>query len=177
MEGFYFISYSKVDSTDLARKLANDLQRIPPSIPVWLEERECQGGIDWDEQLVEALRTCSGVLFLMTADSVHPRSECKREWTRALRYKKPIIPLLVEPNVEMPLDSILIFRATMTRHWQHCVAIYNGACRLKGYYLVFKNVSTMLNGTCPGHQMKRNRPEFKMRWTRLGKRLLRSRRR
>ena len=35
-------------------------------------------------------------------DSVRANSECKREWTRALKYKKPIIPIWVEPGVEMP---------------------------------------------------------------------------
>jgi hypothetical protein len=38
----------------------------------------------------------------MTPDSVHPKSECKREWTRALRYKKPIIPLLFDQDAKMP---------------------------------------------------------------------------
>ena len=99
----FFLSYSKVDGQELARTLADRLIGTPPSIPVWLDERELQPGTDWDEQIVEALRTCAGLLFLMTRDSVHPKSECKHEWTRALRYKKPIIPLLFHSEAEMPL--------------------------------------------------------------------------
>jgi len=38
----------------------------------------------------------------MTNDSVTDRSVCKQEWTRALRYKKPVIPLLAAPDAEMP---------------------------------------------------------------------------
>jgi hypothetical protein len=102
MEGHFFLSYSKSDGLDFARALADGLLGTPPPIRVWLDERELQAGADWDEQIVEALRTCTGLLFLMTSDSVHPKSECKREWTRALRYKKPIIPLLVDAKAEMP---------------------------------------------------------------------------
>ncbi len=102
MENYYFISYSNVDGIESARQLADHLLKVPPSIPVWLDERELQPGTDWDEQIVKALRECDGLLFLMTRDSVHARSECKREWTRALRYKKPIIPLLFDREAEMP---------------------------------------------------------------------------
>lgn len=38
----------------------------------------------------------------MTKDSVSPNSECKREWTRALKYNKPIIPLLFDKDAELP---------------------------------------------------------------------------
>jgi hypothetical protein len=70
---------------------------------VWLDERELQPGRDWDQQIEEALRTCAGLLFLMTRDSVQPQSECRHEWARALRYKKPIIPLLFDAEAEIPL--------------------------------------------------------------------------
>jgi hypothetical protein len=38
----------------------------------------------------------------MTKDSVSPNSECKREWTRGLKYNKAIIPLLFHKEAEMP---------------------------------------------------------------------------
>lgn len=38
----------------------------------------------------------------MTPDSVTEGSVCKQDWTRALRYKKPIIPVLAAPDAEMP---------------------------------------------------------------------------
>ena len=100
MSGKFFISYSNVDGNETAYRLADDLRS--EGTPIWLESRKMQGAFDWDEQIVEALRACAGVLFLMTPDSVHPKSECKREWTRALRYKKPIIPLLLDNAAEMP---------------------------------------------------------------------------
>jgi hypothetical protein len=102
MPGAYFISYSRVTSGDIALKLADDLAAGPPAFPVWLDKRELKSGQDWDEQIVEALRSCEALLFLMTPDSVSAKSECKREWTRALRYKKAVIPLLFEINAELP---------------------------------------------------------------------------
>ena len=102
MRDYYFISYSSVDGKSFAQRLADDLLKTPPSIPVWLDERELQPGTDYDEQIVNALEECAGLIFLMTPDSVHPKSECKREWTRALRYKKPIIPLLFDSDAEIP---------------------------------------------------------------------------
>jgi tetratricopeptide (TPR) repeat protein len=98
----YFISYSRADGEAFALELADQLTAGPPTIDVWLDRRRLQPGVDWDEQLVQALRSCEGVLFVMTSDSVSGKSECKREWTRALKYKKPIIPLLFEADAELP---------------------------------------------------------------------------
>ena len=47
MADFFFISYSSVDGKDFALKLANELAAGPPSIPVWLDERDLRPGEDW----------------------------------------------------------------------------------------------------------------------------------
>jgi tetratricopeptide (TPR) repeat protein len=97
-----FISYSSVDGKEFALRLADQLAAGPPAIPVWLDERELRPGEDWDDQLVRAIRDCSGVIFVMTADSVSAHSACKDEWVRALSYKKPVIPLRLAGDAEMP---------------------------------------------------------------------------
>src|SRR5271154_5665440 len=102
MSGHWFISYSTVDCLSFALGLADKLAAGPPSIGVWVDKRKLRPGEDWDEQIVEAIRGCSALLFAMTTDSVRAQSVCKREWVRALKYKKPIIPLLVERNAELP---------------------------------------------------------------------------
>jgi hypothetical protein len=102
MSDFFFISHSSVDGEDFALKLADEIAAGPPPVPVWLDARELRPGEDWDEQIVEAIRTCKGMLFLMSADSVRPDSVCKNEWVRALTYKKPVIPLLLTPDAELP---------------------------------------------------------------------------
>lgn len=98
---YHFICYSTADAKQFALDLRKSLSE--GSIPVWLDDHDLQPGRDWDEQVVEALRTCRSLIFLMTPDSVLDNSECKREWTRALKYKKPIVPLLLHPKAEMPI--------------------------------------------------------------------------
>jgi hypothetical protein len=61
---FYFICYSRRDGEEIALTLADQLAAGPPSIPVWLDRRNLQPGIDWDEQIVGALRGGGGVLYL-----------------------------------------------------------------------------------------------------------------
>src|SRR5262245_11767060 len=102
MTGHHFISYSSIDAQDFAFQLYDKLLAGPPSIPVWLDKRELQPGRDWDEPIAQAIRICESLLFVMTRDSVKANSICKKEWTRALKYKKPIIPLLCHRDVEMP---------------------------------------------------------------------------
>jgi TIR domain/AAA domain len=96
------ISYSAVDSKEFALRLADHLAAGPPSFHVWLDKRNIRAGQDWDKQIVEAIRTSKGMIFIMTLDSVSDDSVCKDEWLRALKYKKPIIPLLRHPEAELP---------------------------------------------------------------------------
>ena len=103
MAGHHFISYSRLPEAEtFAFRLYDALQAGPPSHAVWLDQRDLNPATDWDEQIVEALRTCNSLLFVMTRDSVEPQSGCKLEWTRALKYKKPVVPLLLHRDAEQP---------------------------------------------------------------------------
>ena len=102
MPDHFFISYSSADGLPFSLKLADDLAAGPPAFPIWLDKRYLRPSDDWDEQIVDAIRACKALIFVMTPDSVAATSVCKREWTRALRYKKPIIPLLAAADAEMP---------------------------------------------------------------------------
>src|SRR5215208_6860058 len=102
MGGHHFISYSSFDAGDFAVKLCDKLQAGPPKFSAWLDRREIKPGQDWDTQIVEAIRTCESLIFVMTPDSVEDESECKNEWTRALKYKKPIVPIWLHRDAEMP---------------------------------------------------------------------------
>ena len=173
MGDHFFLSYSASDGREFARRLADRLIATPPSIPVWLDERELQPGTDWDEQIVEALRTCAGLLFLMTVDSVHPKSECKHEWTRALRYKKPIIPLLFDSDAEMPCDSnhanTWTSRETMSRRWRGCATTSAGVLHPRVCCTGSRNGSPMPSATCRGPRT-RDAPASRRRSRRSGKR-------
>src|SRR5215468_5870173 len=102
MSDSFFISYSSVDGANFAVKLADELAAGPPAIPVWLDKRALRPGEDWDEQVGDAIKTCKGMIFVMSMDSVRPDSVCKNEWVRALKYKKPVIPLLRDRQAELP---------------------------------------------------------------------------
>ena len=98
----YFISYSSVDGLDFSLKLGDALEAGPPRIPIWLDKRQSRPGEEWDEQIVEAIRDCKALLFIMTRDSVKRDSVCKNEWVSALKYKKPVIPLRLHRDAELP---------------------------------------------------------------------------
>jgi cellulose biosynthesis protein BcsQ len=98
----FFITYSSVDGKDFALKLADHLAAGPPAIDVWIDQRNLLPGEDWDEQIAQAIKTCKGMLFVMSQDSVRADSVCKDEWIMALRYKKPVIPLLLDRDAELP---------------------------------------------------------------------------
>lgn len=102
MPDHFFVSYSRIDGSEPALRLADLLASGPPSFPVWLDKRDLRSGVPWDVQIVEALRRCQAVLFVMTADSVRDNSGCKHEWIRALKYKKPVIPLRFDSDAELP---------------------------------------------------------------------------
>ena len=102
MDGSYFISYSRVDAEDFARRLADQLVAGLPSYPVWLDVRDLQPDGDWDEQIADAIQACRGLLFVMTADSVQAHSVTKDEWVWALRYKKAVIPLRAQGGAGLP---------------------------------------------------------------------------
>ncbi len=104
MMNHFFISYSTADARDFALKLCDELTAGPPVIPAWLDKRELKPGSDWDEQIVEAIKTCAGMVFVMSRDSVESNSVTKNEWSRALKYKKPLIPLLLHKDAEMPFQ-------------------------------------------------------------------------
>jgi tetratricopeptide (TPR) repeat protein len=127
VNGPYFISYSRVDAEEFARRLADQLVAGPPPYPVWLDVRDLQPGADWDTQIKDALQACGGVLFVMTADSVQDHSVAKSEWAWALTYKKPVIPLRAEAGAELP------FRLASRQYLDFCDSFDVGLARLRTY--------------------------------------------
>jgi len=82
--GHYFVSYSRVDADGFARELADRLRAGEPSYRLWMDRQEIAAGQDWDEEISEAIKTCVGVLFVLTPDSVGDASGCKNEWVWAV---------------------------------------------------------------------------------------------
>jgi tetratricopeptide (TPR) repeat protein len=127
MADHYFLSYSRLDGKDFAARLADELSAGPPEYRVWLDARQIQPGRqDWDEQLVEAIQTCRALLFAMTTDSVRS-PVCKDEWVWAMKYKKPVVPLLVHSDAELP------FRLSSRQFVDFTGGFESGLAKLRSY--------------------------------------------
>jgi hypothetical protein len=62
-----FVSYSRVDGSEFVLGLVDPLTAGRPPFAVWFDQRQPRPGEAWDRQLVEAIRGCRAVLFVITA--------------------------------------------------------------------------------------------------------------
>ncbi len=102
MQDFHFICYSTADGERFALKLYEELLKGEPSIQGWIGKHNVSPGKSPDEQRREAIRTCQSLLFVATKDSVRSSSESQNEWTKALRYKKPVVPIILHAEATLP---------------------------------------------------------------------------
>src|SRR5262245_50247682 len=87
-----FLSYARQDGEAFAHKLHDRLEA--DNTLAWLDRRDIKPGDIWDLAIDNAIRDCWAFLFIMTPGSVASEN-CHDEWSRALSFKKPIVPLLV----------------------------------------------------------------------------------
>ncbi len=96
-----FISYGRADARELALRLRDDLMAVGHS--AWLDVSEIAGGVSWSRQIEDAIEHCDVALALMSLGS-YESEWCRAEQLRVIRKGKRLIPILVQPNTERPLQ-------------------------------------------------------------------------
>ncbi len=91
-----FISYSSKNRA-FAVKLVDSLSAN--GINAWLDVKDIPSSMEWDDAIQEGLRTCHGIIVIITPDSM-ASDNVKQEWRYFLHEKKPIIPILLEITPE-----------------------------------------------------------------------------
>ncbi|MGI8581177.1 MAG: toll/interleukin-1 receptor domain-containing protein [Chitinophagaceae bacterium] len=101
-----FFSYSRIDGSDFALKLALDLKK--EGLNVWIDQQDIRAGSEWDIEVEKALETCDCLLFVETEKSVSSNNVLDEVYY-ALGQHKKVIPLIVQ-------DSKTPFRLQRLQH-------------------------------------------------------------
>lgn len=106
ISGHYFVSYAGCDDAEFARSVADALESgvAPRRYRVWLAARGAAPRPPVYDTQVEAIKTCIGVLVVLSKNDVSPPSKCVHAWDLALRYRKPIVLLRIHPGTVTPSE-------------------------------------------------------------------------
>jgi tetratricopeptide (TPR) repeat protein len=161
MPQHHFISYSTAEAPDFAQRLHDALEA--EHVPAWLDKRDLKAGIDWDIQIRDAIRDSFTLLFVMTPDSVADTSVCRDEWSLALKYKTPVIPLRLDSRADAPfrlqnrqyIDFTDGFDAGIARLREHLRWMNSPAGRLQALQDRWKDAERALRRARDDHERTR----------------------
>ena len=90
-----FISYGRLDATDVAAWLHQELVAL--GYDVWLDQHDLQQatGAEWERKIEDAISKSNVVIALMSPHSVRPQSECRNEISLAKDSDLAIVPVMV----------------------------------------------------------------------------------
>lgn len=102
MTSHIFISYARIDGTQTAKWLADELRGR--GFEVW-SDHDLHSHMDFSSEIEKAIRQASHVIVCGSADVERDDSFVRREILFAQKYKKPIIPLMLL-NGYLPITII-----------------------------------------------------------------------
>lgn len=88
----FFFSYAREDS-EFVLKLARELRKTGATL--WLDRLDIRGGQRWDETVQAALKSCQGMLAVLSPHAV-ASSNVMDEVSYALEEQKHLIPVLYQ---------------------------------------------------------------------------------
>ncbi len=98
-----FLSYRSIEA-DFALKLASDLKNA--GVDLWMDRLDgIRGGDDWRNQIEAALNPdqCALMIAVLSPDYL-TADYCRNELARADRLKIPVLPLLLYPVQDIPIE-------------------------------------------------------------------------
>lgn len=97
-----FISYSS-KNVEIAKELTEQLRNR--GFNVMRDHEFLQGGQKWDQEIEVRVRR-SPVMILLWSESASKSRWVKNEWMLALSLNKHLIPVMIEPNLELPFGLL-----------------------------------------------------------------------
>lgn len=104
-----FVSYSQPDR-DTALAVVSHLEAH--DIPCWVAPRDVSPGVEWAEQIVEAI-ACASIMVLVFSSSANGSPQVRREVERAVHRQVRVLPFRVEDV--LPARSLEYFLSS--QHW------------------------------------------------------------
>lgn len=102
-----FISYSRFDR-EFVDRLINELECR--GFDVWLDRKDISGGSDWRAAIVNAIRSCSAFLVILSSNSANSKKVIQ-ELSLADEHGRQIIPIVYEsceivPEMDLQLATL-----------------------------------------------------------------------
>jgi formylglycine-generating enzyme required for sulfatase activity len=90
-----FISYARIDKAYCIRVVD-----VLNAHTIWYDQR-LYAGQNWWKEILRRLEWCDGFVYIISRDSLES-DYCKREFEIAQSMGKPIIPIVIHPDVNIP---------------------------------------------------------------------------
>ncbi|HEV7670078.1 MAG TPA: RodZ domain-containing protein [Thermoanaerobaculia bacterium] len=109
----FFFSYVRKDS-DFVVRLARELRAV--SVDLWVDQLDIRGGQRWDRAVEEALRSCQGMIVVLSPESL-ASNNVMDEVSYALEEGRLVVPILFRP-CEVPFRLRRVQHVDFTSNYE-----------------------------------------------------------